>query len=125
MALTYNGTSGPTRGIETAETGIVCASFSCRYFPYVNDYLEGITGEPVTRAVSSKLSREVSVSGEVAGSTGIMAITVATAATVANDVSTFGDGTGAFYFQEATESQERGGWRSVDVQLLSHPLIAS
>ena len=123
MALSYNGTSGPVRGIETAETGINCSSFAVRYFPYVLDYLEGITGEPITRAVSSLLSREITIEGEVSSALGIMAITVASAATVANDVAAFGNGAGALFFQEATESQSRGGWRTVSMSLISHPLI--
>lgn len=123
MGLSYNGLSGPTRGIEVAETGINCSSFSCRYYPYVNDYLEGISGEPVCRAVSQKLSRDVSIAGEVTGATGVMAFTVATACTVANDVGTFGDGTGTLLFQEATESLGKGEWRNVDISLASHPLI--
>ena len=125
MALSYNGLSGPVRGIENEETGINCESFTVRYFPEVKEYLPGITGESAQRAVSSKLSRDISIAGEVKGATGIMAITVATAATVANDVGDFGDGTGAIFFSEATDAQGRSAWRTVSMQLESRPLIAA
>lgn len=123
MAVSIVGLSGLGWGIESAETGINCESFECRYFPFVNSKLNGITGEPVARAQSAKLSREVTISGEVTGATGIMAFATGAACTVANDVSTFGDGTGTFLFDEATETQSRDGWRAVNVRISSDPTL--
>lgn len=123
MAVTIVGLSGLKYGVETAETGINCETFECRYFPYVNAKLDGITGEPVARAQSAKLSREITISGEVTGSSGVMAFATGAACAVANDVSTWGDGTGTILFDEATESQNRTGWRSASVQVSSDPTL--
>lgn len=122
MAISIVGGTGFQYGIELAETGINCESFECEYLPYVNAKLEGITGEPIVRAQSGKLSRNVSINGEVKGSTGIMAFAVATALTVANDVSTFGDGSGSLLFDSMTETQNRSGWRSIAARISSDPL---
>src|SRR5581483_3920978 len=101
------------RGIELAESGIVVRRIQVRYFAEVNDRLEGITGEATVRAISQKFSREITCEGEVSGAIGIMAFTLGSACAFANDVATFGDGTGKILLDEATETQERGGWRSV------------
>lgn len=121
MALSYNGIAGPTRGIETDETGVVMQSFSVRYYLAVNDFLENKDGERVKRAFSAKFSREVSIGAVVSGSTGIMAIVPTTAATIANDTSTFGDGSGGLYLMEVTEHEGKGDWRNIDMTLQSEP----
>lgn len=111
------------RGLELAETGINARRFQCRYFPEVNDRLEGITGEAVVRGISAKFSRDVTCEGEVSGATGVMAFNLAATCAFANDVSTFGDGSGKLLLDEATETQERTGWRSVSVRVSSNPLL--
>ena len=125
MATSLVGGTGFQYGIESAETGINCASFSVRYFPFVNVKLNGITGEPFLRAQSANMSREVSIDGEVSGATGIMAFDVATALTVANDVNVFGTVAGSLLFDEATETQNRDGWRSVSVRISADPLCTA
>jgi hypothetical protein len=123
-ALTIVGTPAAVqRGIELGETGIVCRRVAVRYFAEVNDRLEGITGEATLRAISAKFSRDITVEGEVAGATGIMAFNLAVALTFANDMATFGDGTGKILLDEATETQERSGWRSVSVRASSNPML--
>ncbi len=109
------------RGVEVAETGIVTRRFVCRYFAEVNDKLPGITGEATVRAISAKFSRDITCEGEVSGTTGVMAFTLGTACAFANDVSTFGDGTGKILLDEATETQDRTGWRSVSIRCSSNP----
>lgn len=123
MAVTVVGLSGLQYGVETAETGINCESFECRYFPYVNSKLEGITGEPVARAQSAKLSREITIQGEVTGNTGVMAFATGVACVPSNDKATFGDGTGTLLFDEATEGQVRNGWRNVNIRVSSDPTL--
>lgn len=111
------------RGIELAETGIVARRFQVRYFAEVNDKLEGITGEAVVRGISAKFSRDITCEGEVSGATGVMAFTLATTCTFANDVDTYGDGTGKILLDEATVSQERSGWKGVSIRASSNPLL--
>lgn len=120
-AILIVGSWDAQRGVELDETGISVSSFTCRYFPFVNEKLMSNVGEPRARAVSDKLSREVKIKGEVTGATGVMAFAVATACDVANDVADFGDGSGDLLFDEATVSQERAGWREVDMSLSSDP----
>ena len=110
-------------GIESNETGINIASFSCRYFPEFDDKLPNKDGQTIIRARPEKFSREISLSGEVNGATGIMALALTAAATLANDVDVFGDGAGDIWLDEATENQERNGFRAVDVSLSSDPLM--
>jgi len=121
MALSYNGLAGPTRGIEADETGVVIQSFSVRYYLAVNDFLENKDGERVKRAFSAKFSRDVSLEAVVSGVTGVMAIVPTAAATLANDVATFGDGSGGLYLMEVTETQSKGDWRSISMSLQSEP----
>lgn len=122
-AITIVGGSGYQKGIEVGQGGINIESFEVRYFPEVDEKLAGITGESVIRAFSSKFSRDITMSGEVNAGTGAMAYTLATACTVANDVGTFGDGTGSILLDEVTETQSRSGWRSVSFKLSSNPLV--
>lgn len=125
MALTYIGSATALqRGVETAESGIAVTSFSVRYFPEVNEFHQNNLGESDGKVVSSVASREVTVAGEVTGSGGVMSHTFIAACTLANDTTTFGSATGGLYLQEATESQERAGWRSVSLRYESHPLLA-
>lgn len=110
-------------GIESNETGINIASFSCRYFPEFDDKLPNKDGQTIIRARPAKFSREISISGEINGATGVMALTLVAAATIANDTDTFGDGAGDIWLDEATENQERNGFRAVDLSLSSDPLM--
>jgi hypothetical protein len=126
MSLSILGGSGYQRGVEATETGINCESFECRYFPEVNEGLQGIGGETFIKAKSVKFSRDITLNGEVNGSTGVMAYSLTTACTVANDVATYGDGTGTILLDEATETQNRTAWRSISAKLSSNPnLIVS
>lgn len=125
-ALTIIGTSPGSlqRGIATAETGINVRRFTCRYFGEVNDRLPGITGETNFRAVSSKFSRDITAEGEVKGVTGLMAVTMGGTVSFANDTTTFDATTpGRIICDEATETQERDGWRSANVRASSNPLL--
>lgn len=120
------------RGVETDEVGISVRAFDCAYRPSVNERLMSNVGEPRARAISSGFSREVTIQGEVTGATGLMAATLGVPITVANDVKTFqpttyGTGTGPpdglLLLDEVTESQERAGWRSINMRLSSDPGI--
>lgn len=122
--LTILGTGSSQRGVELAETGISVISFRVRYFPQIREPLPDNLGEVRGWAVSSVASREITINGEVTGSTGVMAYTFLAAVTPANDVTTFGSPTGGIYMTEATEEQNRGAWRSVTVNLRSDPGVS-
>lgn len=111
------------RGVEFNEVGLAIRRFSTRYFPEVNERLQNNAGETIARALSDKFSREVSWEGETTGTTGLMAATLGTAMTFANDTNDFGDGSGKLLLDEATVTQERGGWRSVSGRASSNPQL--
>ena len=127
MALTYFGSATSLqRGVETAEPGIGVRTFTVRYHPEINEVHQNNLGESDGKVVSSLSSREITIDGEVTGATtGRMIDTfVAAITSIANDVTTFGSATGGIYLQEATESQSRAEWRSVNLRYESHPLLA-
>ncbi len=112
---------GAQRGVETIETGINISNFSVRYYLAVNEKLPSNVGEPIARALSDDFSRDITVRGEVVGADGVMAFTIATDCALANDTNTFGTGVGTILLDEVTETQERAGWRSIDMRLSSDP----
>lgn len=127
MSLTYFGAATSLqRGVETAEPGIGVRSFVVRYFPEVNEFHQDNFGESDGKVVSSLASREITIDGEVTGSTTGRMIDTFTAAitTIANDKAQFGSPTGGIYLQEATESQSRAEWRSVNLRYESRPGLA-
>jgi len=114
------------RGVETDEVGINIAAFSCRYYLAVNEKLPSNVGEPRARALSDQFSRDITLRGEtLVGGGGVLDFTIGTACTLANDIDTYGDGSGVVLMDEATESQERAGWRTLDVRLSSDPQLDS
>lgn len=126
MALTIIGAlSDLQRGVELPEAGIGCRSFECRTFPAVQEDHTDNLGEVDGRVVSTIPSTEVTIEGEVTGTTGVMAFTFLTDCTVANDVDSFGGGTGLMLLQEATETQTAGGWRTVRLRLAAHPNLTT
>ena len=108
-------------GVETDEDGISVSKFTVRYFPFINERLMSNVGEPRARAMSDKFSRELTVEGEVTGSSGVMAFTLATACTFANDVDDFGDNSGDFLLDEVTIDQGRAAWRMFNGKFTSDP----
>jgi hypothetical protein len=122
-AILIVGSWNAQRGVEMDEIGISVSDLTVVYKPHVNERLMSNVGEPRARAVSDKLSREVSIKGEVTGSDGVMAFAVGTACAIANDHADFGDGSGTLLFDEATITQARAGWRTLDMKLSSDPGI--
>lgn len=112
------------RGVETDETGVNIASFSVRYYLAVNEKLPSNVGEPRARALSDKFSRDITLRGEtLVGGGGVLDFTIGTDCSLANDTDTFGDGSGTILLDEAIESQERAGWRTLDMRLSSDPQL--
>lgn len=114
--------SNAQRGVESNETGINISRFSCRYYLAVNEKLPSNVGEPIARAQSDKFSRDIKLAGEVlVGGGGVMAFTMAAACTIVNDTAVFAPTAGSILLDEVTESQERAGWRAIDMNLSSDP----
>lgn len=116
--------SDAQRGVETDETGVNIAAFTVRYYLAVNEKLPSNVGEPRARALSDDFSRDITLRGEVlVGGGGVLDFTIGTACALANDTDTFGTGAGTILMDEATESQERAGWRTLDMRLSSDPQL--
>jgi hypothetical protein len=116
--------SDAQRGVETDEVGINIATFTVRYYLAVNEKLPSNVGEPRARALASDFSRDITLRGEVlVGGGGVLDFTIGTDCALANDVDTFGTGTGSILLDEATETQERAGWRTLDMRLSSDPQL--
>lgn len=120
------------RGIDVDETGIVVRRFMCRYFPEVDERIKDPSQQTFIRIQSRFFSREITCEGEVKGNTGVMAFTLGVALTFANDIVTFKDRDnnnqpiaphGSVILDDATESQDRTGWRSVSIRASSNPLL--
>lgn len=125
MALTLLNASGFQAAIEVDETGVNLASYSCRYYPQFRRELLNYLGQTRGWALPTIPSGEVSMQGEVSGGTGVMAYTFLTACTIANDTALFGRSAGIFLLLEATETQDREGWRSISQSLRADPLVTS
>lgn len=118
------------RGVETDEVGINIAAFTVRYYLAVNEKLPSNVGEPRARALADDFSRDITMRGEtLVGGGGVLDFTIGTdcASNIANDVDTYqkaGTGPhGSILLDEATESQERAGWRTLDIRLSSDPQL--
>jgi hypothetical protein len=129
--MQYVGLSGFTRGNAAAETGINLNSISCRFYPQFKDKLNDYTGAVRGFAIPDKLTREVSVQGEVSGATGIMAAKFVTAVTLGNtailalfEAVNAGGNAGGFYVDEVTPGSTRDGWLAISMRLTADPGVA-
>lgn len=121
-AVTVLGSGNAQYGVELNETGISVRSVIVRYFAEIDVRIMDNVGETRGRVKSNKFSRDVTVEGEVLNpGTGVLAFTLTTACTIANDAADYGDGTGTLLLDEATTTQTRAEWRSVSVKLSSNP----
>ncbi len=110
--------SNAQRGVEAQEAFLNMALFECRYYLAVNEKMPSNVGEPIARFQSDSFSRDITMEGEVVGS---VPYGIATACEIANDTDTLGDGAGDIFLDEATETQERAGQRTLSVKLSSDP----
>lgn len=124
------------RGVEANEGGTNTAAFTCRYYLAVNEKLPSNTGEPIARALSDDWSRDITLRGETLigfvpdpgppPENNVLDFQIGVACVLENDTDTFQGGTpvgshGTILLDEATESQERAGWRTLDMRLSSDP----
>lgn len=121
-AVTVLGSGNAQYGVELPEVGISVRSVTVRYYPEIDVRIMDNVGETRGRVKSNKFSRDVTVEGETLGTaTGILAFTLTTPCTIANDTNDYGDGTGTLLLDEATVTQQRAEWRSVSARLSSNP----
>jgi hypothetical protein len=120
-AVTVLGSGNAQYGVEVPEVGISVKNFTVRYYPEIDVPILDNVGEIRGRVKSNKVSREVTIEGEVTGATGVMAFGFLTACIPANDVSDFGDNTGTLLLQEVTITQSRAEWRMYSAKLMSSP----
>lgn len=122
MAVTVLGSGNAQFGVEHPEVGGAIESFTVRYFLETDIPILDNFGETRGRVKSSKVSREITAEFEVTGpGTGLLSHGFLTAASFANDINDFGDGTGTPLLQEVTITQNRGEWRKGSMKYLSNP----
>lgn len=124
MALTYiNAADDAVRGIPSNEQGYNAESIEMEFTPEVNDYLMGITGESISKAVSTIPQCRLAFSGEVLDVTaGPLAGDFATAIVPVNSTA-YLDRVGGFYPDRITLGLARDGWKSISGEATSKPLI--
>jgi len=115
-AVTLVNLTGYQWGVESDETGINIESFEATIKPEQKEFLKDKKGSKIGFAVDVP-EAEYTISGEVSGSTGLMAATFATAVTVANDHAEFGMSAGGIYLDEVNPSQSRNGFRKITFKL--------
>jgi hypothetical protein len=108
--------SGAQHGVEADETGINIDTYEVSSEPEFTDILADKVGEARGFA-SGAVKAMITISGEVFGSTGVMAVVPTTAFVPANDVDQFGQTAGGCYPRTFVQSQSRTGFRKVTVTL--------
>lgn len=121
-AVTLVNLTGYQWGVESDETGINIESYEATIKPEQKEYLKNKAGSKIGFAVDVP-EAEYTVSGEVSGSSGLMAATFASAVTIANDHTEFGV-TGGIYLDEVNPSQSRSGFRKITFKLSQNAGIA-
>lgn len=124
MTLVGPGIASFKHGIALDETGINAQAFSRQYKPEFIDLLHGINGEVRGQARGAVMTT-LTVSGQVAGSTGVMAFTFYTACTLANVIDGFGQTAGLVLLDDATVSSTFDGWQGVNQTLSRYAGITS
>lgn len=121
-AITLVNLTGYQWGVEADETGINIDSFGVTYKPEQKEFLPNRQGTKIGFAVDQP-EAEISVSGEVSGSTGLMAATFSAAITIANDTEEFGMSTGGIYLDDVNIDQNRTAFRKATFKLSKNKSI--
>lgn len=118
MSFTLNNLTGYSNGVAADEGGIGVKEFKAKVKPELKVFAFAKDGTKTGFAVAPP-ELEVSVSGEVKGTTGLMAATVAASVTVANSVAYWGAPTTALYMDsgEVTQNREGGSWKAMSMEL--------
>lgn len=111
--------SGGAYGIAADETALNIEAFEVKCSPSFRELLGDRVNNPKAWAIGASM-QNITLSGEISGSTGPMAFTFTTACTLANMTSLgtiFGISAGDVLLEEATVSQARAGWKSLSQSL--------
>jgi hypothetical protein len=119
MAVTLVNLTGFQHGVNADETGINIETFRARVAPEFKNFVNGKNGEKRGFAVAAA-ELSVSIEGEVSGTTGVMAATVATATTIANSTAYFGAPTTGKYLDSGEVTETRDGMKRVSMELSAH-----
>jgi hypothetical protein len=128
MAINVVGRSPWTnaqRGVDSPELGISVRRFAVRYFLEVNERLQDNNGQVIARAMATLASREITIEGEMTGTAGLMnlawGVSVQIIQNEINQWPSQGPTAPWIFMDEVTETQERAGWRSINMRLSSNP----
>lgn len=107
--LILTNLTGFKPGVQEDETGINIKSFKTVVEPEFNNVVPGKNGAGRGR-VQAPMKKNVTIEGDVTGSTGAMAVVLGTAFVPANSSAYFGAPTTGLYLQkgEVEESREQG-----------------
>lgn len=122
------GASGAQRGVKSTETGIAVEGFDQTY-SNEKSYLLDRFGEPLGFAINFNARLVITISGEVTGSTGLLAAEWNAAFTPAAgnlDLNAYPrvnldpwNAAATFYLDDASISQQREAWKSTTATLTS------
>lgn len=117
MSFTLVNLTDYLNGVAADETGIAIEEFNCKVKPELKVFAFAKTGLKTGFAVGP-MELEVSLTGEVTGSTGIMAATASAATTIANSTAYFGAPTTGLYLDSAEVKQNRdgGAWKKMSAE---------
>jgi len=117
MALTLINLTGFHPGVTSDETGINVKSFKRKIEPEFNNVVPAKDGTARGRVVAP-MKLQVTIDGEVSGSTGVMAATAVAAFTPANSVAFFGAPTTGLYLLNASvdDSRENGALQEMSAE---------
>lgn len=140
MAIIIKGSppwTSAQRGVQLPEDGISVKRFAVRYYLEINEKLPSNTGETIARAFSQDPSREITIEAETTSEpgTGVLAFDFATvilsgtqAGRIHNNIVWGGVNAtvpGSIFMDEVTETQERAGWRSINMRLSTYPQLVT
>ena len=114
--ITLVNLTGILPGVQADETGINIKSFKAKIEPEIRKVLEGCKGLARGFYVGP-MKLNVTIDGEVMGSTGVMAATATTALTIANSTAYFGAPTTGLYLTSGEVSQQRDNADPVSVSI--------
>jgi len=123
MAATLLGSSTGTTFGCTAETGILIHSFSINTSTDKTEVKDENGNVKLIAFTNPKAA--ISVSGTVAGTTGVMAATVGTSLTLANTEAVGGVSTGLVIVESVSVTKKPDGFKEVSISAMRYPGITA